>query len=307
MSQTEDKLSWRGQDLHDNDGDKIGKIEEIYLDADTDQPEWALVHTGVFGTKQTFIPIRDASAGDTGPRVPFDKQTVKDAPKMDADGRLSQQEESDLYRHYGMDYSEARSDSGLPEGGATGDTDRDRGPEMGDANRDREYRGDETGRGVVGDDTSGPETDNAMTRSEEELSVGKRERETGRVRLRKHIVTQNVTESVPVSREEVRVEREPITDANRGAATTGGDLTEEEHEVTLRAEEAVVQKDVVPKERVRVDKDVVTDQQEVSEELRSEQIEVEGDGVSDVDRDRTDRDRTDRDRTDRDRTDRDRT
>jgi uncharacterized protein (TIGR02271 family) len=276
----QDKLSWRGQDLYDNDGGKVGKIEEIYLDADTDQPEWALVNTGMFGSKQTFIPIRDASVGDQGPRVPYDKSLIKDAPKMDADGRLSQEEESNLYRHYGMDYSEARSDSGLPEGGATGGVDVD---------RDHDRVG--TGRGVVGNDVSGPETDDAMTRSEEELRVGTRERETGRVRLRKYITTENVTQTVPVQREEVRVEREAITDANIDAATSGKDLSEEEHEVTLRSEEAVVQKNVVPKERVRVDKDVITEQQQVSEELRKEQIEVEGDGVTDVDRDR---DRTDR-------------
>jgi len=275
----QDKLSWRGQDLYDNDGGKVGKIEEIYLDADTDQPEWALVNTGLFGSKQTFIPIRDGSAGDQGPRVPYDKSLIKDAPKMDADGRLSQQEEADLYRHYGLDYSESRSDSGLPEGGgATGGVDVD---------HDRVG----TGRGVVGNDVSGPETDDAMTRSEEELRVGTRERETGRVRLRKYITTENVTQTVPVQREEVRVEREAITDANVDAATSGKDLSEEEHEVTLRSEEAVVQKNVVPKERVRVDKDVITEQQQVSEELRKEQIEVEGDGVTDVDRDR---DRTDR-------------
>jgi uncharacterized protein (TIGR02271 family) len=214
--------------------------------------------------------------------VPYDKSLIKDAPKMDADGRLSQQEESDLYRHYGLDYSEARSDSGLPEGGATGGVGVD---------RDHDRVGDDTGRGVVGNDVSGPETDNAMTRSEEELRVGTRERETGRVRLRKYITTENVSQTVPVQREEVRVEREAITDANVDAATSGKDLSEEEHEVTLRSEEAVVQKNVVPKERVRVDKDVVTEQQQVSEELRKEQIEVEGDGVTDVDRDR---DRTDR-------------
>ena len=275
MSQTQDKLSWRGQDLYDNDGSKVGRIEEIYLDADTDQPEWALVNTGMFGTKQTFIPIRDASTSDNGPTVPYDKNLIKDAPKMDADGRLSQQEEADLYRHYGLDYSEARSDSGLPEGGAaTGRVDTD---------VDRDPTPDGT-RGVVGNDTSGPETDNAMTRSEEELRVGTRERETGRVRLRKHIVSENVTETVPVQREEVRIEREPITDQNVGAAHDGPELSEEEHEVTLRAEEAVVQKDVVAKERVRVDKDVVTEQQQVSEELRKEQIEVDGDGVTDTDR-----------------------
>nr|MBA2637089.1 YsnF/AvaK domain-containing protein [Solirubrobacterales bacterium] len=110
-----------------------------------------------------------------------------------------------------------------------------------------------------------------------------------RARLRKHIITEPVSETVTTQREELRVEREPITDANMGDAMSGGDLTEEEHEVTLSAEEAVVEKRVVPKERVRMDKEIVSDQQTVTDEIRKEQIEVdEGttrshDGV-DVDR-----------------------
>ena len=86
-----------------------------------------------------------------------------------------------------------------------------------------------------------------MTRSEEELRVGTAERETGRVRLRKYIVTDEVQQTVPVKREEVRLEREPITDANRDEAMSGGDLTEEEHEVTLHTEEPVVEKRTVPR------------------------------------------------------------
>ncbi len=255
MPQTQEKLSWRGQDLVDRDGDKLGRIEEIYLDAETDEPEWALVHTGIFGTKQTFVPIRDAQAGSAGIQVPFEKALVKDAPTAEADGQLSQQEESALYSHYGMNYSEASSDSGLPEGGAPQPTQP---------------------QGVVGNDVSGPETDNAMTRSEEDLRVGTAQRETGRARLKKYIVTENVTQTVPVSREEVRIEREPITDANIGKATDGPALSEEEHEVTLHAEEPVVQKDVVPKERIRLDKDVVQEDVQVNETVAREEIDIEG-------------------------------
>ncbi len=101
----------RGEDLSDSNGDKIGSIEEIYLDDETGAPEWALVSTGLFGSKSTFVPVRDASDADGTVRVPFDKATVKDAPRMDADGALSQNEEAELYRHYGMDYSEAREAS----------------------------------------------------------------------------------------------------------------------------------------------------------------------------------------------------
>jgi uncharacterized protein (TIGR02271 family) len=129
----------------------------------------------------------------------------------------------------------------------------------------------------VGRDVSGPETDQAMTRSEEEMRVGTREVQSGRARLRKYIVTEDVTRTVPVEREEVRVEREPITDANRDAAMSGGDLTEEEHEVTLRAQEPVVEKRVVPKERVRLDTDTVSEEREVTDEVRRERIETEGD------------------------------
>ena len=89
-------------------------------------------------------------------------------------------------------------------------------------------------------------------------------------------MTEDVTQTVPVRREEVRVEREPITDANRGDATTGGEITSEEHEVVLHEEEVVVDKQAVPKERVRLDTDVITDEQQVSETLQKEQIETEG-------------------------------
>ena len=114
-----------------------------------------------------------------------------------------------------------------------------------------------------------------MTRSEEELRVGTAERETGRVRLRKYIVTDEVQQTVPVKREEVRLEREPITDANRDAALSGGDLTEEEHEVTLHTEEPVVEKRTVPKERVRLGKDVEVEERTVSEDVRREEIDID--------------------------------
>ncbi len=125
----------------------------------------------------------------------------------------------------------------------------------------------------MGHDTSGPNTDDAMTRSEERLHVGTENVATGRARLRKYVVTENVTQTVPVSHEEVRLEREPITDANRDAALSGADITEEEHEVTLHAERPVTQKETVPVERVRLGTETVTEQTEVSEQVRKEQIE----------------------------------
>jgi uncharacterized protein (TIGR02271 family) len=256
-------LQQRGQALFDNDGEKIGTIEEIYLDAETGEPEWALVNTGLFGTKSTFVPLREASDQDGSLRVPYDKGQVKDAPNMDPDGQLSQQEEAELYRHYGLQYSETRSDSGLPEGGATGGT---------------TTSGGQDAAGTVGRDVSGPTTDQAMTRSEEELRVGTTQREAGRARLRKYVVEDEVTQTVPVRREEVRVEREPITDANIDNATEGPAISEEEHEVVLHEEQAVVDKQAVPKERVRLDKETYTEEQQVSDTVRKEQIDIDDAG-----------------------------
>lgn len=169
-----------------------------------------------------------------------------------ADGELSQPEEAELYSYYGLDYSESRSDSGLPEGTP----------------------------GTPGRDAGTSSTDDAMTRSEEELQIGKTQREAGRARLKKYVVTENVTQTVPVQREEVRLEREPVNEANVDAATSGDEISEDEHEVTLMEEEVVAEKRVVPKERVRLTKDSVTKEQQVSEDVRKEQIESEGDGIN---------------------------
>jgi uncharacterized protein (TIGR02271 family) len=257
--QKDQLLQQRGQDLYDANGEKIGSIEEIYLDAETGEPEWALVNTGLFGTKSSFVPLRDAGEESGSVRVPYDKAQVKDAPKMDPDGQLSQREEAELYRHYGLEYSESQSGSGLPQGGSG--------------------TRDDDAAGTVGRDVSGPTTDDAMTRSEEELRVGTTERETGRARLRKYVVEDEVTQTVPVRREEVRVEREPITDANVDAATAGPAISEEEHEVVLHEEQAVVEKRAVPKERVRLDKETTIEQQQVSDTVRKEQIDVDDDAA----------------------------
>jgi uncharacterized protein (TIGR02271 family) len=262
---TQNVTEWRGQELLDNDGDKIGKIEEIYLDTATDQPEWALVKTGLFGGKGTFVPLSQANPTGDGVQVPFEKSHVKDAPNIDPDGQLSHSEERRLYEHYGIGY-----DSDSTSGSGTRTTGTTRGNGDGDYDRDRDAEG------TVGRDTSGPTTDDAMTRSEEELRVGTTERETGRARLRKYVVTEDVQKTVPVRREEVRVEREPITDANVDDATEGPAISEEEHEVTLHAEEPVVEKRAVPKERVRLDKDTVQEEREVSETVSKEEIEVDG-------------------------------
>ena len=256
-----------GQDVYDESGEKIGSAAEVYLDDETGQPEWVTVRTGLFGTKESFVPIRDADLTNDGVRVPVSKSQVKDAPKIDTDGHLSPQEEQELYRYYGMG---SGTDTAMTTGVA--DTTRTDTTRTGTGRTDT----DMNTHGTVGHDTSGPTTDDAMTLSEERLNVGTRSEEVGRARLRKYVVTENVTETVPVSREEVRIEREPITDANVGKAMDGPAISEEEHEVTLHAERPVVEKEAVPVERVRLDKETVTEHATVNEGLRKEEIDVDG-------------------------------
>jgi len=245
MTQLTEAYDWRGRDIIDADGDKVGTLEELFRDEDTQEPEWAVVRTGMFGTKLSFVPIQGAEPRGEDVQVLFSKAQIKDAPRIDdSDGQLSQDEEAQLYEHYGL-------------------------------TRSNGY--DTSGHDTNGHDTSGPTTDEAMTRSEEELKVGTAERERGRARLRKYVVTEQVTQTVPVKREEVRLEREPITDGNVDQALDGPEISEEEHEVVLHEEEPVVEKRTVPKERVRMEKESVTDEAQVSEEVRKEQIEAEGD------------------------------
>ncbi|MPR00547.1 DUF2382 domain-containing protein [Modestobacter sp. I12A-02628] len=258
-----------GSTAYDRDGDKIGKVGQLYLDDQTGQPSWITVHTGLFGTKETFVPAGEATFSGGDLRLPVEKGQVKGAPKVDVDGHLDPQEEEELYRYYGFSGNTTTDTNTTTTGtagqGLTGQT-------------TGQVTGTDTNHhGTVGHDTSGPITDDAMTRSEEQLHVGTQRVETGRARLRKHIVSENVTQTVPVRREEVRIEREPITEANRGAAYDGPAISEEEHEVTLHAERPVVAKETVPVERVRLDTETVTSTETVTDTVRKEQIEADTD------------------------------
>ena len=242
-----------GGDVRTTSGDKIGSFGQIYVDLSTGEPSWVTVRTGLFGMSESFVPLEGATDNGKDIMVNYDKDTVKDAPRIDADRDLSPDEEETLYAHYGM---------------TSGSGHRDR-------NRDRD---DDWDWGKKGH-RSGTATDEAMTVSEERLRVGTEKRERGRARLRKYVVTENVTKTVPVSHEEVRVERAPITDANVGAAKSGPDISEEEHEVVLHEERPVVEKDVVPTERVRLTKETTTHDETVSGEVRKEQVDTDVDST----------------------------
>src|SRR4051812_17494542 len=146
----------RGAPVLDASGDKIGSVEEVFLDGRTHQPEWIGLGTGFFGTKRVLVPVAGASFSADGVTVRYPKDQVKDAPDVDAD-YLTPEDEQALYSYYGIPYGTSRSDTVLPEG----DRDYDRQVDLEDADRQ------------------------AVTRHEEELRVGTREVEAGRLRLHK--------------------------------------------------------------------------------------------------------------------------
>ncbi len=240
---TEQLKGWIGRNLIDGAGQTVGRIADIYLDDDTGEPEWLAVSSGTTGGDVSFVPLTGAAVSGNDLQVQFTRDQITSSPDADADGQLSKDEEARLYDHYGYDYGERRSDSGLPEGGGAPRSNRD----------------------------------DAMTRSEEELDVSKTSREAGRVRLRKWVDTERVETTVPVAREEVRIEREPITEANMDQAMAGAEITESVHEVVLNEEEAVATTRVTPKERIRVDKDTVVEEQQVAADLRKERVELQDD------------------------------
>ncbi len=271
MISMEQARTMSGKTMTGSGGEKLGSIDTLYADRDGGEPTFATVNTGMFGSKTSFVPLNEATLSGDTVTVPYDKELVKNAPSIDVDAELDPAEEERLYQHYGVGggstgtqttATTTTAGTGAAGTGTVG---------TGTAGHDHDNE-----HGTAGHDTSGPTTDNAMTRSEERLQVGVQQREAGRARLRKFITTETETKTVPVSHEEVRIEREPITDANVGNATDGPALSEEEHEVVLTEQTPLVTKETVPVERVRLDTETVTDEQTVTEEVRKEQIDTDG-------------------------------
>jgi len=238
-----------GHTVYDSSNKKIGTAEHVYYDTETGQPEWLTVRTGLFGTKETFVPITPAEMRGDDVIVPFTKDQIKNAPNIDTQigEDLPMTEEIRVYEYYGMGTGQTKTTGTVP----VAETQTTAGR-----------------RGTAADD--------AMTRSEEHLRVGKETRETGRARLRKYVTVEEEQVTVPVRREQVRVEREPITGENIDSAMAGPDITEAEHEVILHEERPVVGTEEVPVERVRLQKETVTEQETVGGQVRKEHIETEG-------------------------------
>ncbi len=245
-----------GTDAYGSDGEKIGEVGQIYLDDQTGEPAFATIKTGMFGTNENFVPMANASVSDGHLVVGFDNDRVKGAPNISPDdGHLSPDDEQALYDYYGIPYS-SEPDAYLDTTSQTDDTTYDA-----------------PGTAGAGD---------AMTRSEEKLRVGTTREVTGRARLRKYVVTEDVTITVPVRKEKAVLEAVPVGEEDADGdyeIVEGAPMAEGSPEIVLSEEVPVVEKVVQPVERVRLGTERVVEMETVTEEVRQERIEVEGDVV----------------------------
>ncbi|WP_420174939.1 PRC and DUF2382 domain-containing protein [Luteococcus sp. OSA5] len=253
----------------DSEGNKVGDVGQVYLDDATGRPEWVTVRTGLFGMKETFVPLRGENVANGEIHVPYTKDQIKGAPSIDPEGHITEAEEAELYRYYSIE-QDLSAYQNRDERTDRVDVDRTQAAAAGtaaagtaDVKRDR-----------ADVDRDANLADGDIVRHEERLNVGKEQVETGRVHIRKHVVNEQQSVQVPVSREELRVERTPIADGERVA---GGRLEEGDTEVVLHEERPVVSKETVGVEKVSVGKETVTDNQTVTENVAKERIEVEGD------------------------------
>jgi uncharacterized protein (TIGR02271 family) len=225
-----------GCPVYDTGGEKIGDMDRIYYDFETRVPEWIGISSGFLGMKQVVAPLQGATEYEDGLRVQFSRDQVKDSPAVDGD-EIEENEEQELYSHYGIGFSGERSGSQLPEGASP----------------------------------TGGQTGDTMTLHEEQLKVGKRPVDAGSVRIRKYVETTPVSEELTLEQETAEIERRPV---NRPAAE--GELGEQEIEVNLRGEEPVVEKQVTAREEIGVRKGTQQRTETVGGEVRREQADVEG-------------------------------
>ena len=368
-----DRLLSQGANVLSGDGEKIGSIGQVFVDNEAGQPSWVTVRTGLFGMSESFVPLEGARLEGNDIVVPYNKNQVKDAPRIDADRPLEPAEEDRLYQHYRMDSGRAYTDADTadeasatrqdasrtdraetrdatsPAGygtttpttdAATPPTTRQDTPET-----DRAQTRDATGPAGYGtaspttdaapppttrQDTTGtdraqtrdatspagygtaspttdaatppttrqetPETDRAETRDaagtagygtttpatdtaptpatpqDTDKDRAETRDATGRGRLRKYVTTETVTRTVPVQREEVRIEREPIAEEDRDEVSN---RPASDDEVILHEERVIVTKETVPVERVRIVTETVADEVTIREKVHKEHFDGE--------------------------------
>jgi stress response protein YsnF len=282
-----------GSTAYDANGAKIGTVEHFYIDDRTGAPSWVAVTTGLFGTRQSVVPAMDATFADGGLRLPVAVDAVKSAPHLAGD-HLSPDDEAELRRHYGTGVaSEAPvappAGSAAPPAASAAPPAASAAPPAPSAAPPVDAAPTvqipvEPPRPPAVDDRGG------MVRSEEQLVVGTERVATTRARLVKYVVTEEVQITVPIRREEIRVEEVPIDAPDDGP---GESLITDESpsttgtsglpgEIILHTERPVVTVEVVPTERVRLRTELVQGQETVTEQVQREQIVVDRDAAPEL-------------------------
>lgn len=299
-----------GHPVHDAEGKKVGDAKHMYLDDKSGNPEWVTVKTGFFGSNETFVPTRSARLVQDHLEVPYPKEKIKGAPNVDIDsgGHLSVEEEQHLYRYYGIERTGAKGMAAGTSAGAAGAagagtgaatqpggdirTDIGRGRSGAAGGMDKpapQSAGAGSGAAFAAGRSGAPERLAAgdaeaemLTRSEEEMHVKVERHASGKARLHKYVEVEEVEQTVPLRHEEVKLEREPLSAADREALRSGAEISEAERFVTLHEESPVVETEVVAKERVRMRVEEHVEQKKVHGRVRKERIEADMEGPSDT-------------------------
>jgi uncharacterized protein (TIGR02271 family) len=268
---------YAGYEVYDRNGDKIGKVDDLFLD-ERDQPEYIGVKMGFLGMSSTLIPWEVARVDEEDRRiaVSVDKAQAKDGPAFDDDQDITPEYEERVYSHYGLQRTQTDGERG-GYGEYYGDETDERSGEVGPGMRmgdteTGEFRGhgrEQEGVNQPGDDLE-DEDELRVQRSEEELRAGTREREAGKMNVRKRVRTDREQVRVPKRREEVSVERVPVDEERSGA-----EIGDDEVSVPVVEDEVVVDKQPVVKEELRIRKDSVQDEEVVEEDVRKEEVDVD--------------------------------
>ena len=261
-----DRLLSQGANVLSGDGEKIGSIGQVFVDNEAGQPSWVTVRTGLFGMSESFVPLEGARLEGNDIVVPYNKNQVKDAPRIDADRPLEPAEEDRLYQHYRMDSGRTYTDADTADAASATRQDA--------SGTERAETRDATGTAGYG--TATPTTDAATppTTRQDTTGIDRAENRdaTGRGRLRKYVTTETVTRTVPVQREEVRIEREPIAEEDRDEVSN---RPASDDEVILHEERVIVTKETVPVERVRIVTETVADEVTIREKVHKEHFDGE--------------------------------
>ena len=269
----------------DKNGDKVGKVGQLFVDSNSGEPTFVAVNTGLFGRNSSLVPLAGAKLNNEELHVAHTKDEISDAPNIsDTDEGLEPEEEERLYKHYGLTTQDSAqtqtSDRGnAAQAGTAAGTGAAAGTAAGTTGRREETAKTSAETKKTSADTGKkPSTsdDGSVIRSEEQLNVNKEKVASGRARLRKYVVEDTETVEVPVSREEVKVEREKLSpeEAKKLGNTRIG---EENADVVLHEEQVNVDKETVPVEKVNLNKETVTEKQKVSEDLKKERVEFQDD------------------------------